>query len=82
MASRQVLGDRPGPAGKLTTRPEIEQAAALTALGLPGWEFVTTRDPVDRLLLIAVAERVAEYRSNERKALAIEIVNAIAKAMK
>jgi hypothetical protein len=31
---------------------------------------------------VALAERVAEYRSNERKALAVEIVNSIAKAMK
>jgi hypothetical protein len=29
-----------------------------------------------------MAERIAEYRSNERKALAVEIVNAISKAMK
>lgn len=54
----------------------------MVALGLPGWDFVTTRDPVDRLILTAMAERIAEYRANERKALAIEIVNAISKALK
>jgi hypothetical protein len=54
----------------------------LVALGLPGWHFLTTHEPTDRLLLAALAERVAEYRENERKALAIEIVNALSKAIK
>ena len=43
---------------------------------------MTTRDPVDRLILTALGERIADYRANERKALAVEIVNALAKAMK
>lgn len=82
MARRRILSDRPRSTGKLTSRPEIEHAAALAVLGLPGWHFLTTRDPTDRLLLAALAEKAAAYRENERKALAIEIVNALSKAIK
>ncbi len=54
----------------------------MTALGLPGWLYLTTRDPLDHLLLAALAERTASIKEQERKALAVDIANAVGRLFK
>jgi hypothetical protein len=53
----------------------------MTVLGLDGWRFLSSTDPTDLLLLQALRVRVDQLRESERKLAAIEIVNALAKAM-
>lgn len=54
----------------------------MTALGLPGWLFLTTRDPLDLLLLSALAERTARIKERHREADANAVANAVGKLFK
>lgn len=54
----------------------------MTAVGLPGWLYVTTRDPLDQLILNALTERARAIKNEENKALAVEIANAFWSAVK
>jgi hypothetical protein len=75
-------GRRPGAAGGITGGVEITTAAALALHGLPAIRFLTTPDPEERLVLIALAKRCVELRAVEQRNLAVQIVNTLGKALK
>lgn len=49
---------------------------------MDGWPAVASADPVDGMLRYAIAEQLAELRKLERRELAIEVINALGKALK
>jgi hypothetical protein len=51
-------------------------------LGLDGERSLSTSDPVVRLSNAVLAGRIEKFRASERRALAVEIVNALGEAMK
>jgi hypothetical protein len=54
----------------------------MIALGLDGWRYLTTTDPSERLLLVALSERVPELVDRLQQAQAIHVVNTYAKAVR
>lgn len=48
--------------------------------GLPALRFLTTTDDEERLMLTALAHRAAQLRVVEQHNLAVQVVNALAKA--
>ena len=52
------------------------------SLGIDGWRFLTTADPVDQLLLTALAQEIGELKKREREALAVAIANAVGRLFK
>jgi hypothetical protein len=77
-----VVGDQRvgrGAAGGIVSGQAISAAAAVALYGLPAWRFATTRDPLEQLLLYAIAKRAAELDDLRQRNLAAHIVNAIAK---
>lgn len=50
-------------------------------LGLDGWRYLTG-DLAERIALLGMVPKVEELREIERQNLAVEIVNALARAMK
>lgn len=48
---------------------------------MDGMTFLASGDPVDRLLRVAMADRLSIHRKREQRNLAIEIYNAFAKGM-
>lgn len=82
MASRSAERGQRGAAGGIERSPEVERAAILIGLGLDGWGLIESSDPDREILATLLAERVADHRRREREQLAVEIVNALSKAMK
>lgn len=60
----------------------IQRAAELSVLGLDGMTLLRTRDTVERLVLTAIADKLAGLRELERQALAAEIIDRLAKSIK
>jgi hypothetical protein len=60
----------------------VTAAAVLAMHGLPALRFLTTDDPEERLILMALAKRAAQLRELEQKNLAVHVVNALGKAMR
>lgn len=58
----------------------VDVAATMAVLGLPAMRFLTTRDREERLLLLALADRVLRVHDRLQRQLAVHIVNAYAKA--
>jgi hypothetical protein len=78
-----ILGEqrhRRGAAGGIVSGQGVTAAATVALYGLPAWRFVTTRDPLERLLLWAIAKRAAELDDVRQRNLAAHIVNTLAKA--
>jgi tRNA A-37 threonylcarbamoyl transferase component Bud32 len=61
---------------------EVRAAAALCSVGFDGMRLLTTADPVEAMVMQAVAEHTAKYLQQRDKALAIEIANAVGKLFK
>jgi hypothetical protein len=51
-------------------------------VGFDGLRLLTTADPVEAMVMQAVAEHTAKYLQQRDKALAIEIANAVGKLFK
>lgn len=69
-------------AGGIRRQPgEVAWAAELCVLGLPGFDLLRSDDPTELLVAQVTAEHLAELREQERKAFAVEIVNALGKAL-
>lgn len=49
----------------------------MCALGLPGWWYVTTRDPDERVTLQAMLEHARAERSQQTRELVHELVTAL-----
>lgn len=60
----------------------VDQAAVLCSLGLDGLRFLYTADPVDRILLGALARRVHGQQRKQREELATLIINRLSEAMR
>jgi hypothetical protein len=82
VAAGQRDRDQPDALGKIVGGDDVELAGYLCAIGLPGLRVLTSSDPVELIYLSAVAEVVARRRQEERKALAVEVINALSRAMK
>lgn len=54
----------------------------LALRGLPALQFLTTTDPDERLMLIALARRAQQLHEVDQTNLAVLVVNTLAKAMK
>jgi hypothetical protein len=50
--------------------------------GLPALRFLSTTDPEERFILLALTQRAAELRDIEQRNLAAHVVNALSKAMR
>jgi hypothetical protein len=55
----------------------VRAAAFLTSFGLDGMRLLTTADPVEALVLVAVAHEAQAIAAQRDKALAVEIANAV-----
>ena len=60
----------------------MTSAAILALLGLPALTYLTTEDPVERLVLAAVAERAQEIHDLNQRNLAVHVVNTLGKALR
>ena len=82
MAEGPDARDRRRSPGGIAAWGEFKQAAHLTALGLDGWLYLESEDPVERYSLLALAGHVGEIRKAERRELASFIVDELAKSIK
>jgi hypothetical protein len=55
-------------------------AAMLAVYGLPAWRYLTSRDPLERALLAAVAQRADDHALELEKRQGIAIANAFVRA--
>lgn len=60
----------------------LDAAAVLAIAGLPVGRFLTTADPVERLTLGAIADRVVEAIDRLQRQQAVHIANAIVKSQR
>jgi hypothetical protein len=60
----------------------VTTAAVLALHGLPALRFLTTHDPEERLMLLALARRAAALDEVRQRNLAAHIVNALGKAFR
>lgn len=65
--------------GGIKAAPEIQAAAALSALGLDGMRLLRSTDDAEALVLQVVAEESVAVLKERDKALAAEIANAVGK---
>lgn len=82
MDARQRRRGGQGAPGGIEGLPEVEQAATLCSLGLDGIGWLEISDPVDQLVTLAVAKKLAPIRAEEREDLAVRMVNTLGRAMK
>lgn len=68
--------------GGILSSPDIETAAYLDSLGLDGGLYLDSADSAQRITLLARARKLESLRDLERKNLAIEMVNALSRALK
>lgn len=66
----------------MTRSADVTTAAVLALHGLPALRFLKTRDREERLMLIALARRATQLDDVRQHNLAVQIVNALAKAMR
>jgi hypothetical protein len=52
----------------------------MALLGLPGWRYLTTRDPGERLVLRALLGEAIRMNDTLQKNLAVHVVNTYARA--
>jgi hypothetical protein len=76
-----VDGQRPGRSGEIAAADEVHLAAAAFAHGIDGWKLLTTEDPFERSVLLAVIERAVEVREGLDDRLAVSIINRLAESM-
>jgi hypothetical protein len=60
----------------------VKAAGAMVALGMDGMALLRTSDPVDALVLQAVAEESVKVLQQRDRALAAEIANAVGRLFK
>lgn len=54
----------------------------MIGMGLPGWEFLHTADPTDRVLIMALSRQMKFVRERQNEALATAIANRVWAAVK